>query len=536
MPARELLDDPAILLGNLPATSQQRRFVLAVAAGLLAFFGIAAPFAALPLPRFDAFIPSLQAIIFVNDLITSVLLFAQFAIIPSRAILVLASGYLFTALIVVPHALTFPGAFTPTGLLGAGTQTTAWLYFFWHIGCPAAILVYALLKHENRPTNVKLGSAVSAIGWSVATVIALVCSLALVATAGERFLPPLFADSSRHIQTTLNIAIPFILLISVFALASLWLNRRRSVLDYWLMLVILALVLEQILIALLSPARFSLGFYAGRGFSLVTSIVVLVLLLAETTKLYARLARSNLLLQRERNNKLMNLEAMVASISHEVRQPLGAIGASGNAALRFLGRAPPNVEEAQSALKMIVSETHRASQVFNSFRTLFGRADLKKEPLDVNELALGVLQALRGELKGHNITTRVALASKLLLVMGDSGQLQEVIINLVQNAIDAMDTIKDDRRVLQVTTAHKGADSIIVAVEDSGPGIDPKKLGSIFDAFVTTKPHGMGLGLAICRMIIERHEGQLSASPAHPRGAVFQIILPAGRPSPHIAR
>lgn len=258
----------------------------------------------------------------------------------------------------------------------------------------------------------------------------------------------------------------------------------------------------------------------------MTSTTVLAVLLAETTRLYARLARSNMLLQRERNNKLMNLQAMMASISHEVRQPLGAIGVSGSAALRFLGHKPPNLEEARSNLKTIVSETHRASQVFDSFRDLFGRADRKQEPIDVNGLVLEVLQALRRELKNHDITTRVELAPELPLVMGHGGQLREVIVNLVQNAIDAMDAIKDDRRVLQVTTAHDGADAIIVAVEDSGPGIDPKRLDSIFDAFVTTKPHGMGLGLAICRMIIERHEGQLSASPAHPRGTIFRIVLP----------
>ena len=348
-----------------------------------------------------------------------------------------------------------------------------------------------------------------------------------LATAGDEFLPRLFLDRT-HLAPLVHYVITFELLICAIALAILWVGRR-TVLDQWLIIVALASILELVFVGVLSSARFSLGFYAGRICSLIASTVVLVVLLAETTRLYARLARSNLMLQRERTNKLMNLEALLASISHEVKQPLAAIGANSGAALRFLRHAPPNLEEAQSALSRIVSDIQSTGQVFDSFRALFGRADQNQEPIDVNELTLGVLQALRGELKDHGITTRIAFTSELAPVMGNSGQLQEVIVNLVQNAIDAMDAVKDDRRVLQVTTTHHGSDAIVMAVEDSGPGIDPAKLDSIFDAFVTTKPHGMGLGLALCRMIIERHEGQLSAVPAYPRGSIFRIVLPTRR-------
>jgi hypothetical protein len=132
--AREVPAAPVISLSNLLATSEQRRFLFAVAALLLVACGVAAPFADTPLPRLDGFIPSLEALIFVNDLITSVLLFAQYSIAPSRALLALACGYLFTALMVIPHALAFPGAFEPAGLLGAGPQSAAWLYIIWHFG------------------------------------------------------------------------------------------------------------------------------------------------------------------------------------------------------------------------------------------------------------------------------------------------------------------------------------------------------------------------------------------------------------------
>src|SRR5262249_4016658 len=144
---------------------------------------------------FNAFIPSIDAIIFVNDLITSILLFAQYSILPSRSILALASGYLFTALIVIPHALTFPGAFAPTGLLGASLQSSVWLYFFWHLGSGAAVLAYACLKEKDQPHDENEASASSGIGWSVAIVLALAGALTWLALGAEQFLPPLFADN-----------------------------------------------------------------------------------------------------------------------------------------------------------------------------------------------------------------------------------------------------------------------------------------------------------------------------------------------------
>jgi len=510
-------------LSNLPPTSRQRWSARAVATILAVGCVVSVPFAGRQLPRFDGFIPAFEATIFVTDFITSVLLFAQFSIYQSRALLALASGYLFTALIVIPHILTFRGAFSPTGLLGAGLQSSAWLYVFWHIGLPTALLAYAWLKSETRAKPISQWPTSSAISSSVTIVVSLVCCLALLATAGEQFLPRLVLDNTQFSPLVLYTSV-FILLICVAALIALWV-RRRSVLDQWLMVVSLASILELLFTGVLSPGRFSLGFYAGRLFSLVTATVVLAVLLTETTRLYARLARSNAMLQRERNNKLMNLGAMAASISHEMKQPLAAIVANGSALLRFLGHTPPNLDEARPTAQRMISDGHRASQVLDNLRALFGQTDQPQEPLDANDIALGALRALRAELGDHDITTRVELTPELPPVLGHRGQLQEVIINLVHNAIDAMDSVNKNRRVLRVSTEHNDS-ALIIAVADSGPGIDPGKLESIFDAFVTTKPHGTGLGLAICRMIVERHEGQLSASSVDPHGTVFRVVLP----------
>jgi signal transduction histidine kinase len=232
------------------------------------------------------------------------------------------------------------------------------------------------------------------------------------------------------------------------------------------------------------------------------------------------------MLLREQNNRLMTLEALASSISHEVRQPLTGIVASGSALLRFLGGTPPKLDKVRSAGEGMIAAANRASQILDDIRNLFGTAERAQSPVNVNDLVVSSLRTLDSELKKHNITARVELKTKLPPVVGNSGQLQEVIVNLIQNAIDAMDAVDDDRRVLQVRTEHNGGDAISVEIEDTGPGIDPKKSADIFEAFFTTKPHGMGLGLAICRMIIERHQGQLSLSSANPHGAVCQIKLP----------
>ncbi len=252
--------------------------------------------------------------------------------------------------------------------------------------------------------------------------------------------------------------------------------------------------------------------------------IVLASLFSERRASEERLTRSNMMLQQERNNRLMKIDAITSAMVHEVRQPLGAIALDGATAIRWLTRKPPDYDEAQAAMARVVRDCHRASQVLESFRSLFKSADT--QPVNLNEIALGVLDVLRGELNDHGVVARTVLAPELPLVPGHSGQLQEVMLNLVRNSIEAMDSVTDRPRVLWVRTERDGRDAIVVSVEDSGPGIDSEKLDSLFDAFVTTKPHGMGLGLAICRMIISRHEGQLSASADNKPGALFRFTLP----------
>jgi PAS domain S-box-containing protein len=231
-------------------------------------------------------------------------------------------------------------------------------------------------------------------------------------------------------------------------------------------------------------------------------------------------------LERERDSKLMNIEVVTASLAHEVRQPLAAIATNGAAALLFMEKVPPDLDEVRPLLNIMMGECHRVSEVFDTIRALFRRVDEKRELTAINEIIVDVLKSTREELADHGITTETELAPELQRIDGHRAQLRQVIFNLIHNAIESMDNTTDRARVLRLITMSHGPEAIIVAVEDSGLGIDPTRLDSIFDPFTTTKRDGMGLGLAICRMIVERHGGKLSALSDGKNGARFQLVLP----------
>jgi len=276
----------------------------------------------------------------------------------------------------------------------------------------------------------------------------------------------------------------------------------------------------------LVTARFTVGFYIGVVLLLFNATIVMVILLAETTRLYGRLIRSNAELSRERRNKLFNLEAMAAAISHEAKQPLGAILTNSEVAAMSIRRAPPDLELAAEALGDIANDVRRATELFGSVSGLFRRSDQDSVSVDINGVVTEALRLLHAETEAHHISVHVNLTSRLTIVMGHRAQLLEVVINLIRNAIDAMNGIEDDR-LLSIESQVDDRGAVSLTVRDTGPGIATDKMEEIFEAFVTTKPWGTGLGLAICRRIIEGHGGLISASSTQDkRGAVFQLTIP----------
>ena len=241
-----------------------------------------------------------------------------------------------------------------------------------------------------------------------------------------------------------------------------------------------------------------------------------------------RLARAEL----ARVTRRMTVGEMAASIAHEIKQPLTAIVANGRAGLRWLASATPDLENACAALKRIVDDTHRASEVIDSVRSMFGNEVQAKSPQDINELIRESLTLARIEAENQRVSICMELSAELPQVSVNQVQLRQVIVNLIMNAVDAMSTVQNRARVLRIKTEVHNPDSVLITVEDSGTGIDPENLDRVFDAFFTTKSHGMGMGLSICRSIIESHDGRLSVAPAGSHGSIFYVSLPIAYPTP----
>jgi PAS domain S-box-containing protein len=224
--------------------------------------------------------------------------------------------------------------------------------------------------------------------------------------------------------------------------------------------------------------------------------------------------------------RLTTVGELAASIAHEINQPLGAIVANGNACLRWLAKDQPQLDEARRAAERIVRDGHRAGDIIKSVRALLGSSAPDMTEFDINDAIREVLILTRSELHVHNVALETELTDGLAPIMGDRVRLQQVILNLVMNAIEAMSGNTNESRVLRVQSQGDKPGTVLIAIEDSGPGIAPEILDRVFEAFFTTKPSGMGMGLAICRSIIGAHGGRLWVSPVSSQGTVFQFTVP----------
>jgi PAS domain S-box-containing protein len=281
-------NDRSTFLSTLPAAPSDRTAAIAIVGVSSILFALAAPFASVPLVRVPAFIASYQSALAVCDVITAVLLFSQFAVLRTRALLWLSSGYLFTAAAALIHALSFPDLFAPGGLIGAGPQTTAWLYMIWHGGFPLFVLAYAWLKGRDGGQRIS-GLARNAIVGRLLIVLVALLGFTWIVTARHELLPALLKDGGGF-TTTQTAVIWSVWSLSLAALIALWFRKPHTVIDVWLMVVMCAWLFDIALSGILNSARFDLGFYAGRIYGLCAANLVLVVLLVENISLQAQMA------------------------------------------------------------------------------------------------------------------------------------------------------------------------------------------------------------------------------------------------------
>jgi signal transduction histidine kinase len=521
-------DDQQFVLSNFPPSQAQKRLALGIVLGLtLALYLVVGPFGGVKLGALHSFVAVYTTAMFVTDLITAVLLYVQFSILRSRAILIIASGYLFNALLIIPYVIAFPGVFAPDGLVG-GMQTTAHLYLIWHCSFPLFVIGYALVKDKDMDALASQARTDRAILVSVALATAGAAAVAVWCVLGGAFLPQIMLDQSRFVPNWLYVVGAPIVILCAIALVVLW-YRRRSILDLFLMVVLCAYLIEVPPHYFPFPARFSTGWYAVRVTSLISSSIVLVVLMYEISALYGALLAAVLRQRREREARLMTGDAIAATVAHEVRQPLTSMVTTADAGLRFLDRPVPNLDRAKEAFRRITSDGHRAGAIVENIRTNLRTDASNRVDLDVNRVVREALDLEAADLRKHRISVEVRLQEGLPEVRANQVQIRQVVLNLIINAIDAM-VAGDRQRTLRVASGLHEGDIVMVSVADTGSGIGAEHSDQVFNPLFSTKPEGMGMGLSICRSIIEAHNGRLWFSPNTPRGTVFLFTLSANRP------
>ncbi len=519
---RDGTDDVTDLTRATPSPTQ-RLVALAVVPGLLAvLFIVTRPFADVQLPPLPAFVPLETSALFMIDLITAVLFFSHYAIVRSRPLLVIAAGYLYAALILIPYLLAFPGLFVQDRPLVGGLQSTAWLFILKHCGLAASMAGFALFA--PTPGSPPPQGGRRAIAVSVAAVCAVVVALGLLCIAGDAYLPVVASDGRRFSANWLLYAgLPIASFYGV-AVALLW-RRRGTVLGLWLMTVASVHLAGVPLSFFGAPSRFSIGWYTVVIVNLVANSLVLVILLLEVSNIYRRLLQAVRAQQREREARLVTGDTVTAMIAHELKQPLTAMVLKARTGARRLGQAAPDLEGAAADMRRIAEEGRRAGEIIDSIRANFRRDLRPRMAVDLNRLIVETVGVLQPELRRQHVRVQMELEASPADVAGDPTQLQQVLLNLMTNSVEA--AASGPRRKQLTLRSERTADSeVLVSVSDTGPGVRPEHLNRVFDPQFTTKPTGMGMGLAICRTIIQAHGGRIWVSANSPHGAVFQFALP----------
>ena len=531
-------DRPSFLL-NQPAGRAERRRALAVLLMSAVVFAVLAPQARRQLAPVPAFIPIYESALVIIDLITAVLLFGQYRIVHARALLVLGSGYLFSALIAAGHALTFPGLFAPGGLLGAGPQSTAWIYMFWHAGFPLFVLAYAWLPRLPASPH---------LGWALgvpALAVLLGSMLVALATAGQGLLPAIMAGS--HYTPAMLGTVTGVWLFSLVALGVLaWRHRPLTVLDLWLAAVLCAWLSDIALSAMLNAGRYDLGFYAGRIFGLLACSVVLLELLLENSLLYARLAQAHET-ERHRGAELAAARdeahaanaaksLFLASMSHEIRTPMNAVIGLTHLTLqtRLDEQQRDYLTKVQMSSKALLS---LLNDILDYSKVEAGKMTLEAEEFSPEEVIEGVGQLFSARLEEAGLDLVFEIDKDLpQRMVGDSLRLTQVLNNLVGNAIKF--TPRGEIVVRAELLSRQAERACLrIAVRDTGIGLSTDQAARLFEVFsqadgATARRYGgTGLGLAICKRLVELMDGTISVESKPGVGSTFSFTAWLGLPT-----
>ena len=531
---------PRWFLSTAPATKAERIAAFAIIGIAVLAFVVTVPFARTPLARVPAFIPAYQSILFICDLITAVLLLGQLVRLRSRSLMALAAGYLFSATTILAHTLSFPGVFAPAGLIGGGDQTTAWLYVFWHGGFAGFVLVYVYFR-QLRSDRIA-GDVGAAIVMTLSAALALAAAAILLTTAGHDLLPRLIEGSDYSMAVAKGIT-PAIWLISFVALIALW-RREQTVLDLWLMVVMVAWLLDIGLSAIVGSSRFDLGFYAGRTYSLIAASVVLIALLSEMVRLYGHLADA-LTVAEHRNRELVDSrEALAAAqrmeaigqltggIAHDFNNLLTVIG--GN--LEMIRKDAGNAERVDGLAERAMTAAKRGARLTRQLLIFGGRQTLRPVTLDVSRLIQDFEPLLLRSAEGTQLMT--GLSQTVHPIHVDAGQFETALINLIANARDA--TGGKGRVIIETRNVDIGAAPlgpsqdlapgayVVVTVRDTGAGMTAEVAARAVEPFFTTKEPGQGSGLGLSQVygFVKSAGGHLRLETQPGRGTSVHMYFP----------
>ena len=427
-------------------------------------------------------------------------------------------------------------------------------------------MIFYALSHDSRreivsPPRIAIASALAAVVAAV-----FVCWFAATWGAeNARVLPPLLDEAGfTPVQRIVNLT-DIMLALAAFVLLA---RTRRRLLNLWLMVVMGYWLCDVILSSYLNGGRYDLGFYAGRIYGVLAASVVLAVLVLENSRLYRRLAlaasrlteratellranetlRSEIAQRKQAEESLRQAQAelarvsrisamgeLTASLAHEVNHPIGAIMINAETCLRWLSHEVPDVERARTIASMIVKDGTRASETVARMQHRFETGAPLREPVDVNDVIHEMIVLLRGEAARQDVSIRTELADNLPQVAGDSVQLKQVLMNLMVNGIEAMNDGNGARELTIISQLAENGE-VTVSVSDNGIGLPPLPMSQLFNAFVTTKPRSVGIGLSISRSIVEGHGGHLWATNNASRGANFHLTLPIdGQPALTVA-